>query len=243
MAIGSTFSKTSIKARLHRRHLRALCVLAACAMTAGLVAVPASATRAQLDQQWSGPWAGSYCVYSPWFAEKELASGLTVGVNVAFVPTVSGRLSDLRVVIDATRTAFGQPSTGGALGVALSSDTSDAPGTRLATTTYSVKAIKARASDPDGPAENHVVDVAFTPRPHVAAGEKYWITLTSVGESDTCIGVSWVPQTDNPPQEAFADAFGYTGPRQDPAAANGTAWKLAVFVKPDKKRRSCCSRG
>ena len=160
-------------------------------------------------------------------------SGLTTGVNIAVVPTVSGRLSGLRVVVDATRTIIGQPSTGGALGVAFSSDASDAPGTQLATTTYSAEAIKALASDPDALPEHHVVDVAFAPRPRVTAGEKYWITLTSVGESDTCIGVVAVPQVDNPPQEAFANTFGYSGPRHDPAAVNEMAWKLATYIKAD----------
>jgi hypothetical protein len=235
MLTSRTFSDAPIHVGVHQRRRlhRTLRALAACAITAGLAAAPASAATPQLDQQWSGPWAMAHCVYSHWIAEEQMSSGLTVGVNIAFVPTASGRLSRLRVVIDATRRINGQPSTAGALGVALSSDASDAPGTQLASTTYSAEAIKALASDPDSLAEHHVVDVVFAPRPRVTAGQKYWITLTSVGESDTCFGVVAVPQTANPPQEAFADTFGYTGPRHDPAAVNEMAWKLATFVKPD----------
>lgn len=238
MPTSRTFTHAPADVGVHqrrRRHLRASRVLAACAVTAGLAAAPASAATAQLDQQWSGPWAMAQCVYSQSIAEEQMSSGLTVGVNIAVAPTASGRLSRLRVVVDAARRINGQPSTGGALGVALSSDASDAPGTQLARTTYSVDEIKALASDPDSLADHHVVDVEFAPRPRVTAGQKYWITLTSVGESDTCIGVIAVPRTANPPQEAFADSFGYTGPRQDPAAVNDMAWKLATFVKPDHR--------
>src|SRR4051794_5738466 len=94
MLTSRTFSDASIHVGVHqrRRPLRALRVLAACAITAGLAAAPASAATPQLDQQWSGPWAMAHCVYSHWIAEEQMSSGLTVGVNIAFVPTVSGRL-------------------------------------------------------------------------------------------------------------------------------------------------------
>ncbi len=211
--------------------MRSLATLSACAITAGLLLAPASQAKpAQLDQQWQGPAAATICTYSQWIAARSPTSGIATAVNSAFVPTVSGRLSSVRVVVDASRNIIGQPSTGGALGVELSSDPPDSAGSTLATESVSVSAIKAMPAGPGG--WGNVVDVSFSPRPRVTAGEKYWITLTSLGESNTCIGVGTGPATGNPPQEAFGESFGYSGPRFDPAGVNGMVWQFAVFIKP-----------
>ena len=213
------------------RPVRSLSTLGACAITAGLLLPPASqATKPQLDQQWQGPVAATICTYSQWLAAQSPTSNTATAVDIAFVPTFSGRLSSVRVVIDATRNSMGQPSTEGALGVELSSDPPESAVTTLATGSVSVGAINTMPSAPGG--LGNVVDVRFSPRPRVTAGEKYWITLTSLGESSTCIGVATARMAGNPPQEAFGESFGYDGPRSDPAAVNGMVWLFAVFIKP-----------
>ena len=92
------------------------------------------------------------------------------------MPTISGRLSSVRLVIDATKTIIGQPATGGALGVELSGDPPEAADTTLASESVSIGAINAMPAAPGG--FGNVIDVRFS-RPRVSGGETYWITPNS----------------------------------------------------------------